>query len=284
QSLVSHVNPSTFTPTEDPQFDVLTTAQVQDFQQLTGRIGALWDRGAWAVGASVAPPIRFFATGSLTADFSANVYFTGDEDTDAIITAQAATDSSVSLPLTLPAVVRLGGMVRRDSGLQVELNVVWQGWSSVERLQLEDVDLEIETTAAEPSQVAEDVPLPIGMRDAWGVHLGSEYPLRPTARIRGGVFAETSAAAEGYASVLLPDGPKLGYGLGGSIQPWPERGLWIDLGFGQGIVFRQSIETSRVTQIQIDPLTGAVREGLVVGRGDLGVLNTTASVAMSWTL
>ncbi|MFT4978514.1 MAG: long-chain fatty acid transport protein, partial [Myxococcota bacterium] len=272
QTLISHVNPAGFQATDDPNYDVLTGIQARDMAQVTGDIGILYDTGRFAVAASFSPPVAFEATGSLTSDFSKNVYYTGEGDLGQVVAESEASDDSVTLPLTLPAIARLGGLWRPTDAVSIEADVVWQGWSSMENLTLTDIDMEIATTLDEPSRVSDDVILPLSMRDAWSVHVAAEGILRPKLVARGGLFFETSAAAEGYASVLLPDGWKVGYGLGGSTAL--RKGLWLDFGLGQSFAPPNEIINSQVFQIQIDPVTGDVTRGKTVGRGTLWSLGT----------
>ena len=281
QTLVSHVNPSLLQATEDPAYDVPTTITAQDLAQVTGDIGVTYDAGSWAVGASFSPPVAFEATGALAADFSENTYYTGDSDLGKVIASPDAGDDAVTLPLTLPAIARLGVLWRPSDALSFELDAVYQGWSSMERLTLTDVDMEIETTFDEPSRVSDDVILPLSMRNAWSVNVAGEGWLSTRVRARGGLFYETSAAVDGYASVLLPDGWKVGYGLGTSLAL--REGLWLDLGLGQSFAPPAEITSSQVFQIQIDPLSGEVGQGLVVGRGNLWSLSSIAAVGLNWT-
>ena len=89
-------------------------------------------------------------------------------------------------------------------------------------------------------------------------------------------------AADGYASVLLPAGNKFGYGLGSSIKLGQR--IWLDIGWGQSFVPAEESTASSVYQIQIDPLTGAVSQGKVVGRGKFGLFNTIGGLGLNWTL
>jgi long-chain fatty acid transport protein len=281
QRIVSHVNPAQFQATDDPSYDVMTRIQAQDMAKITGDIGILYDQGAWAVGASFVPPVAFQASGSLSADFSDNIYYTGEGNLGQVITNPSASDSDVSLGLTLPPVARLGGLWRPGDDVFIELDVVWQGWSTVQLVTLTDLQMEIETNLGEPSRVEDDVIIPLSMRDAFSVHLAAEGTLRPGLRARGGLFYESSAADIGYASVLLPEGWKIGYGLGASTKLRP--GLWLDFGLGQSFAPPTEIISSQIFQIQIDPLTGEVSRGKVVGLGKLWSLGSIAGIGLNWT-
>lgn len=281
QTLVSHVNPAQFQATDDANYDVSTRIQASDMAKMTGDIGLLYDRGQWAIGASASPPVSFEAEGSLVADFSQNTYYIGDGSLGKVVSDPSASDEAVSLGLVLPPVVRLGGLWRPSDDVFFEADVVWEGWSTVDLVTLTDLEMEIATTLGEPSKVEDDVIIPLSMKNALSVHMAGEGAVRPELLVRGGVFYEQSAAASGYASVLLPEGWKVGYGLGGSVQVG--RGLWLDVGMGQSFVPPQDIVSSQIFQIQIDPVTGDVSRGKVVGRGTLWSLSSIASVGLNWT-
>ena len=279
QSLVAHVAPLSFQADEDPIYDVRTDLDLQDPFELTWNAGLLYDTGRWALGASYTPPVRFEPRGPMTVDFSKNAYYTGEAGDLAIIASETVTDEVV-LDVVLPRVVRAGVLVRGERG-ELELAGSWEQWSSMPPLEVREVDLLIETTAAEDVRVTSDVGLPLAMQDAFSARVGGTLHATDRIDARAGLGVETSAVSSQYRSVFLPDALEVVYGLGGSWQATETLGL--DLGWSQSIAPPHDLDVSLVSQVQIDPSTGAVGAGLPVGAGRFRSTTSMLAVGLNWT-
>ncbi|MCP4920843.1 MAG: hypothetical protein GY913_28450 [Proteobacteria bacterium] len=280
QELVAHLAPLSFQPDDNPDYDVVTRITASDFRELTWNAGLLWDTGRFAVGASYLPRITYEPTGSMTSDFSRNIYATDDSPFGKVIANDTATDPDVAMTVVLPPTARLGVLFRPSATVEVEANVVWERWGVMPPLSVTELDLVVETTLPEDPVITEPVTLPMDTKDAWSVHLGGAWQVADDWEARAGVFGETSAVTPEYRSVMLPDGNKLGYGLGASRH---RDGLSIDVGWQHAITPKTERDDSWVTQVQIDPQTGEVGIGKLVGDGDLGGHTFVLGAGFTWT-
>jgi long-chain fatty acid transport protein len=285
QTLVAHMVPeSGFEATDDPDYDIVTAISAQDPFAITWNAGLLYEPpdGRWAAALAFVPPVTFDATGSLSSDLSKNAYFTGESPMGKLILVESATDDDVSLSVTMPMMLKAGGLLRIGDDKELELDVVWQRWSDLGQLRVTDMDLEIELDLDENAFVEGDIALPTVFQDAWSVRLGGEHRVRDRLTGRLGVMVETSAVDPTYQAVMMPDGLKFGYGLGATFDLVPEA-LALDLGFFQSIVPKHEIDRTLVRQVAIDPLTGFVHEGKDVGKGTFGVTNTVFGLGLAWS-
>ncbi|MGC6516111.1 MAG: OmpP1/FadL family transporter [Myxococcota bacterium] len=284
QTLVAHVAPLSFPAEDDPAYDVTTRVQVFDWARVTGNVGLMYETvdKRVAVGASYVPQIRYRPRGSLTADFSKNTYYTGESGFGQVIAEPSAADDDVVLNIVLPHTVRLGVLVRPAPHWELELDLVWENWASMPPLEVTDLQLTIPTTLAEDAVVNEAVALPLKMQDAYSVRLGAEGAISDRTRLRGGLAFESSSLAPDQRSVLLPDGHKLTWALGASVEAVPKT-LTLDFAYSQSLIFPASTSPSGVFQVQIDPQTGAVGTGKAVGNGQLGALTSIVGLGLNWT-
>ncbi len=284
QSLSAHMAPRTVAATDDLEYDIRTSISATDPFAITWNAGVLWDppSSPFAVGLAFVPAVHYNATGSLKADFSENAYYTGESGMGQIILVESVTDDSVTLDITMPMILRAGGLLRIGDDKEIELDVAWQRWSGLGQLTMSDIDLEIELSTAENATVSDDIVLPTSFKDAFSVRLGGQYLVSKRFTGRLGLMFETSAVDSSYEAVMMPDGLKFGYGLGGTVHLVPDK-LALDLGLCQSFVPRHEIDRSLVFQVAIDPLTGEVYNGKQVGNGVFGVTSTLFGLGLTWT-
>lgn len=275
QSLVSA---TTIGGTDDPGYDVGFRLKATDVFTPTLRAGlrVAPTSDLVAFGASFEAPSRYRARGSATSDFTGNVFYTGDSDIGQVIAVPSAADDDVVVEVALPMIARAGVLVRPTKTLELEADVVLQAWSVLEALTVSEVDLSIDTTGGEPIVVDDDIVLPIRLQDSWSVRLGGELDVGEAWQARAGGFYETSAVPEDTVSVFIPDGNKLGYGVGGSFRTGGR--VTLDLGVTQAFVPARDLERSLVWQVTIDPATGAVGYGKTVGNGRLALVTTAVAL------
>ena len=269
--------------TDDPAYDIRTQITAFDAFTPTGNAGILVTPVPWlTLGASVQPPVSYRAKGSLSTDFSKNVFYTGESDFGQVIAAPDAEDDDITLPITLPLVARGGVLVRPTDRFEVEADFVYEAWSSFDELRITDLDMTIEATGGDDLLVTDDIVLPTQLDNAWSVRLGGEGAVSERVKLRAGALFETSAVPEATRSVMLPDGAKVGYGLGASYSAGAR---WaFDVGFMQSFVLDQQVTRTTVFQVGIDPLTGNVGYGKTVGKGMLAAANHALGVGMTWRL
>jgi long-subunit fatty acid transport protein len=236
----------------------------------------------WAVAVAFVPPVKFQAAGSLEADLSQNAYRTGATDFGELIMVDTVVDDDVLLDITMPMVLRAGGLLRIGDDKEIELDVAWQRWSNLGQLSVTELDLVIDLSTAEDAYVSDDIVLPTTFQDAYSVRLGGQHQVRERFTGRLGLLFETSAVHEYYQAVMMPDGLKFGYGLGGTVHIVPDK-LDLDFGICQSFVPRHELDRTLVRQVAIDPLTGVVHEGKDVGKGTFGVTNTVFGLGVTWS-
>jgi long-chain fatty acid transport protein len=283
QSLSAHMAPETVEETDLLEYDIRTTITAMDPFAITWNAGLLYEPpdANWAVGLAFVPPVNFQASGSLEADLSDNAYRTGATDFGELILVDTVVDDEVMLDITMPMVLRAGGMLKMGDK-ELELDVAWQRWSNLGQLSVTGLDLVIDLSTAEDAHVSDDIVLPTTFQDAVSVRLGGQHRVRDRFTGRLGLLFETSAVHEYYQAVMMPDGLKFGYGLGGTVHLVPDK-LDLDFGLCQSFVPRHELDRTLVRQVAIDPLTGVVHEGKDVGKGTFGVTNTVFGLGMTWS-
>jgi long-chain fatty acid transport protein len=284
QSLSAHMAPRSVQATDDLAYDIRTSIAAMDPFAITWNAGLLYEPpdANWAAGLAFVPPVRFEAAGSLVADFSSNAYYTGESGMGQVILVDSVSDEDVTLAVTMPMILRAGGLIRMGDDKELEVDLAWQRWSNLGQLTLSDIDLAIPLDGGGEAVVSDDIVLPTTFQDAFSLRIGGQHRVRERFTGRMGIMVESSAVEQSYQAVMMPDGLKFGYGLGGTVHLVKER-LDLDLGLHQSFVPKHAIERSLVYQVAIDPLTGEVYSGKQVGNGVFSVINTIAGVGLTWT-
>ncbi len=239
----------------------------------------------FALGAMLLPPIAFETTGRMEASFAGNFYY--EQDGLPLISSETAADEDISLAVTMPLILKTGALIRPTDRVEIEAGFFWENWSAVEDLVVTDMDMTIETVdgnfaGIEDVVITDDVVLPVGYSDVWSVRLGGEVDLSEAATVRAGVLYEIAAIPDATLSPSAVDSDKLGVGLGGSWLASP--GLSLDLGAYRAQYFRREIRDSQATQIAVNPLTGEVQDGRVVGDGDYDSSLIIVGGGVTWQL
>jgi long-chain fatty acid transport protein len=265
---------------DDPRYDVTTRIRGVDAFTPTGSAGVVVapiDR--LRIGASVQPPVTYHAKGSLSTDFTANAFYTGDGFQQTIL-EPVAVDDDVTVPIRLPMVARAGVEVHPVEALAIELDGVYERWRTFREERVTDMDLVIQTVGDDDILVTDDIVLPTPLDDAWSARAGVEWTGARYA-LRGGALFEASAADPTRSSVAIPDGPKAGGTAG--VSAMASRGWTFDLGFGCIVTPRRELDRSIVTQVAIDPQFGTVQRGGIVGRGTLSATDLLLGAAVRWS-
>jgi len=136
---------------------------------------------------------------------------------------EPAQDVSVELPLPLsaragvrylhPGVLHPGG---RRTLFDVELDVVYETWSRVERFAMDTHGLS--ASWRDQSIDVGHIDIEKHWQNTWGVHLGGDYHVLPAAlSVRGGFYYESAVAERTYSHVDFAGGQQLGGALGASV-------------------------------------------------------------------
>ncbi|MEN0061920.1 MAG: outer membrane protein transport protein [Myxococcota bacterium] len=249
---------------DDPSGDIAVEARVVDAFTPNANFGVLLEpMPEVSIGASVQPGSSFRARGEGTLDFTGNTF-----ETLGFIDPARYTDDDVSLSIRLPWVLRAGVAVRPHESLEIEGAVVWQGWSSLGDLLVEDIDITVasDLLPKDQRQVAEEIALPAGFDDTLSLRLGAEWKAAKVLSLRAGGFYEDRSLTPQNVSVALFDTRKFQIGGGASVFLLDEA-LRFDVAAAYLGFQNLQIRDSTVTQIDAGVIPNV--ETQVVGNGDL---------------
>lgn len=188
---------------ENPDYDAMVTIDLPGQVGFTGIFGVMARPTDWlSFGASIRPPIPFHARGKMTVDLP--VFF---QNAGASVNGDTAT-----LDMTMPLELKVGGRVvplrhacalgdasRRDCGLGINVDFVYQGWDSVKQLLLTPQDMSLEfngtSTPILPFAVVKN------WQPTWSVRGGASYRVFQYLSVSAGVLFETGASTTAYYSV-----------------------------------------------------------------------------------
>lgn len=128
----------------------------------------------------------------------------GDFDIDPQYRSQLPPDGDISTSIKLPQAVWGGAAYNATPELQLELNAVWQGWSSFKELRIELPD--------GSATVA-----PQNYKDTVTFRLGGEYALtKQQAAVRAGFIYDPTPIPDTTQTAQLPDADRMDLTIGGS--------------------------------------------------------------------
>lgn len=190
---------ASLSPLPDPESaQLLTKLRLSDRFAFTAVAGGFWRPApGLELGASFRLPVRLEPEGGVSVDKPTLV-------TDAL---------SARLALTLPFLARAGVRVfGLDGGggelWDLELDLVWEGWSSIDRYVVE-MDGKIS------GQEVDRLVIEKRWRDTWSIRLGGDLALLPRLlTVRAGAFWESGASPETYSHIDFPSFMRLGTGAG----------------------------------------------------------------------
>ena len=265
--------------TDNPNYDVSYAISATDSFELSWNAGVLIEppNALWSLGLFYQPSVEYDAVGSIDADFGGHEFYAGDPQ---LIVEQYATDEDVTVGVTLPAIARAGLAVRPIPALELEATVVWEGWSVVESIVVEGLDLIVETTLGDVP-ISGDVALPAGYQDTLSYRFGGDYEVNDLFTVRGGYFTEQSAVPTQTLGVNVTDADKYGYGLGFSLRTGA---LTVDVGYGKTQFDSVDVDDSSVEAIEVHGISGVVSEtGKIVGNGRYESSVDLASIGFTWS-
>lgn len=272
---------------DNPAQDVHISLAAWDRLRLTWNAGVLVEPTPWlSIGASVVPPITFHAKGSITADFGEDHIFAS------VLDGTEFSDQDVVVSVPMPLIARLGVAARPLSNLEIELAGVYEGWHVSDEIRVSDVNLQIDVDPDNvfgvegPVALTDDIVLKTGYQDAFSVRLGGDWDINDLFSARLGTFYESSGVPKATQGVALVDGPKLGYGVGGSVKPL--KGLSVDLAFAQSWLQSREITDSEAHLVELeldlaDAQNSAIIDGKVVGNGTFASHITFLSAGLTWS-
>jgi len=271
RNLSMYIKDTPAAETEDPKSDVLFSVDVRDNFSVAWNLAMLAEPPSkkWALGVMVQAPTHFNATGSISADFSDHFLHTDL----GVIVDPSSSDEEVSMDVKMPLIVRSGFAYRPMETLELELAFVWENWSSLEALLIQDLDMNIKINAlgSESEQVIEGpIELPTGYMDSYSIRLGGDWRIHPSFSLRTGVLWESGGMPLHNISAASLDQDKIGYGFGASYHLGDS--LDIDLGVFQSFFGDFTIDNSEVkrisAEIDLSDQSATLVEDRVVGNGE----------------
>ena len=255
--------------------DILVDARTWDRGRPFWNVGALIEpHERVSIGLGLTPPARFRARGPGTLDFTGH-------SLEASLDQAVWTDPSVTLNVDLPVVLRAGVAVRPTKQVEIELAGVWEGWSSLADIQVEDIDV---TVTSESLGIERDVPptlaLPAGFRDNVSLRLGGEWRAHQNLELRAGAMWERGSLPPEKVSVALVDPWKV-QGSGGASVWLAEGRVRFDGMASYLFLPTLRIEDSQVDQVGVPVVSDSVPTG-IVGNGTLRSHGWTAGLRASY--
>ncbi|MCO4746224.1 MAG: outer membrane protein transport protein [Proteobacteria bacterium] len=228
----------------DPSNDVGITLKAGDYVTPGFDVGVLIEPVEQvSIGLSMMPGSKYDASGSVGISFEGNALELGSfQDGDCELPGDFAegdegcqSEDGITLAIQLPMVLRAGVAVRPVPELEVEVAFVYQQWSTMTDLVVDDVDVSIiNPLTSEVEQVDSQFVIPQSLHDTWSIRLGGQYRINDLLEVRAGGFYEPSAVDPEHVTVSLVDGDKIQLGGGGSFYINDEA-LRIDIA-GAGIL------------------------------------------------
>jgi long-chain fatty acid transport protein len=214
-------------------------------------------------GASVTPPASYVGRGTATIDFRGSNLAVLLED-DAYVYRD-----DVLLNIELPWNWRFGVAGRPVRGLEIEFALCHQTWSSLEDIEVTDIDVTLKSPLLEltgDDTLTNKLALPAGLSNVWSYRLGVEWRAIDPLEVRVGGFYEPGSVPARKLTVALMDPDKWQLGLGASVFALDER-LRFDAGFAWLFFPDLKIRDSTATQIDAGVLPDV--QPAVVGNGDI---------------
>jgi long-subunit fatty acid transport protein len=260
---------------DNPQGDVRVEARTWDRAKPFFNVGVLIDPDPHVtIGLSVTPPAKFRAKGPGLLDFTGHAL---EQRLDQVVWR----DDSDTLNVDLPVIARVGVAVRPVERWEIELAAVWEQWSSLADIQVEDIDVVVTSQQFNlERRVPPNLRLPAGFRDNLSLRLGGEWQADRDLAVRAGMMWERGSLPAERISVSLVDPWKLQGSTG--LSAWFLRGrLRVD-----GMASYLYLPTLRITDSVVDHiavpvLTDSVASG-IVGNGTLRSHGWTAGLGASW--
>ncbi len=221
---------------EDPDLDVLSHFELSDPLSFTGNFGAAYDLGPVTLAASVQLPFTVSGEAKFQQRLPSSVFF----DNVTVVGDRA------KLEIPFPMAVRGGVSVRAHERVRLEAGVIWEDWSTQQRLRIEPIDMRLEGVPAIGDYKIGPVVLEKRMHDTVSVHLGGDFEVLDGLHLRAGGFWESSAFEDDTFSIGLPDDTKAGLCFGAA---WSFSVFRIDLGLARIFQGQRRVSTSELRQV-----------------------------------
>ena len=142
----------------------------------------------------------------------------------------------------------------------VELNLVYEGWSTLDKIRTTPDNIEVENVPGVGTIPVGALSINRDFQDLFSLRLGGDFEVVPEVlTLRAGAAVEQSAIPTKTLSVLQVDANKLALGLGATIVA--ADGVEIDVGYGH--IFYETTEVTDSAVLQLNPTNpkGAIAVG-----------------------
>ncbi len=233
-----------------------------------------------SIGVCFEPHYRYEAKGRAKVDFTGNAV----ED---MMNKTKYTDDDIVATIKLPLILRTGVAVRPVPKLEIEAALIWQRWSKMTDIPIQQVDFELDLVedslldlllAPEDQIIDQDFEIPQNFVDTRSYRLGAEYSFADELDWRIGGFFENGSLKGKFMDVSLVDPAKWQFGTGPSVFLL-DRKLRLDGSFA--MIFFPKVEVRNSTRIQTDAGVIPVTP-VVVGNGDYSSNGWVTGFQASW--
>lgn len=289
-----------------PRYDVLAKVDVADRFGLAATLGAIWQPLPWLeIGASFkGPPVEFEAEGNTSLEFQgdkmATMYASGiaTGGAEGLVAFSNSGKATTKVPTTMkfnyPMVGRLGvRYVEREGStpdskevFDIEADVVWEGWSVLERyeFQMDGYFMIVgDGVAGAQKMVLRPVKVERKYKDTWSFRLGGQYALLDFLTLRAGTYYETGSVPEAYSNLDFAGFERFGLALGVGLDFSP---FTVSLGYSHVFQPQRDVtpEETKVYRNYPLQLSQPIQEDYKVGAGTFTTSFDIFSVALSYTL
>jgi len=276
--------PGLFGMPEDRDLDGTIQLIARDAMIPGGQVGLWAHLGAWIpflegveLGLSFEPPMSVNAEGHMRARLPSHIYYDG-------VTLDPA-EPPIAISFDLPWIVRSGVRYRYRDVFDIELDLIWEGWSCL------DV---IHVRARQPTYYR-DIPtigdylltfsdLPRHYRDTYSVRLGGSGKPLDWLVLRAGFLWEAGAPPDEYFTLNTPDSGKFAFAFGAGAQLGA---FEIDLGYMHVFFDERDISNAVSLARQTNPSnpegTTIVGGGRYTAAADIVGLSVLVAVDKFWS-
>jgi len=142
--------------------------------------------------------------------------------------AQVTTNTLFSNGIELPDVLTISGYQDINTRLAILGSVVYTGWSSFNKIVLNNVVIPYGPGTGEPPILLDNTTIE-DYRDVWRFAVGANYRLMPQWLLRGGIGYDQTPTTDAHRDVRLPDADRFALSIGTHYQVKPNWGF--DIGY-----------------------------------------------------